>query len=155
MRKKQARLFKWGYMINGKENEKWLKMKNRSSRYDINRPRRWHGHKYTKYKICLDIMMVISIRQHLCYIWSLIHEKVKQHWPRRYRTSWMPSERLMFVQFTSCIYGGGWFKKSVGYKKSVYIQLSKIFRLSVSYHYAFFKTDTSEKNFTQKDFIVW
>ena len=31
-----------------------LKMKNRSSRYNINTPRRWHGHKYTKYKICLD-----------------------------------------------------------------------------------------------------
>ena len=45
-----------------------LKMKNRSSRYDINKPRRRHGHKYTKYKICLNIMMVISIRQHLSYI---------------------------------------------------------------------------------------
>ena len=42
-----------------------LNMKNRSSRYDINRPRRRHGHKYTKYKICLDIMMVIFINQHL------------------------------------------------------------------------------------------
>ena len=86
-----------------------LKMKNRSSRYDINRPRRWHGHKYTKYKICLDMMMVISIRQHLSYIWSLIYEKVKQHWHRRHRTSWTSSERLMYVQFTSCVYGGGWF----------------------------------------------
>ena len=27
-------------------------MKNRSQRYDINRPRPRHGHKYTKYKIC-------------------------------------------------------------------------------------------------------
>ena len=26
-----------------------LKMKNRSHRYDINRPRPKHGHKYTKY----------------------------------------------------------------------------------------------------------
>ena len=39
-----------------------LKMKNRSSRYDINRPRCSHGHKYTKYKICLDIMMVTCIK---------------------------------------------------------------------------------------------
>ena len=39
-----------------------LKMKSRSSRYDINRPRRRYGHKYTKYKICLDIMMVICIK---------------------------------------------------------------------------------------------
>ena len=101
-----------------------LKMKNRSSRYDINRPRRWHGHKYTKYKICLDIMMVISIRQHLSYIWSLIHEKVKQYWPRRHRASWTSSERLMYVQFTSCVYRGGWFKESVANKKGVYIQRS-------------------------------
>ena len=122
-------------------------MKNRSSRYDINRPRRWHGHKYTKYKICLDAMMVISISQHLSYIWSLIYEKVKQHWHRRHRTSWTSSERLMYVQFTSCVYGGGWFKKSVAYKKSVYIQLSQIFRLSVSYHYAFLRDKYVSRNF--------
>ena len=29
-------------------------MKNRSQRYDINRPRRIHGHKYTKYK-CVSV----------------------------------------------------------------------------------------------------
>ena len=45
-----------------------LNMKNRSSRYDTNRPSRRHGHKYTKYKICLDIMMVICINQHLSNI---------------------------------------------------------------------------------------
>ena len=27
-----------------------MKMKNRSDRYDINRPRSRHGHKYNKYK---------------------------------------------------------------------------------------------------------
>ena len=48
--------------------KKRLKMKNRSSRYDKNRPRCRHGHKYTKYKICLNIMMVISVRQHVSYI---------------------------------------------------------------------------------------
>ena len=42
-----------------------LKMENRSHRYDKNRPRRRHGHKYTKYKMYLSIMMVISIKQHL------------------------------------------------------------------------------------------
>ena len=42
-----------------------LKMKNRSHRYDINRPGPRHGHKYTKYKMCLCIMMVICIKQHL------------------------------------------------------------------------------------------
>ena len=58
-------------------------MKNRSHRYDIYRPRLRHGLKYTKitkYKICLSIMMVICIKQHLRSIWNLTHEKVKQHW---------------------------------------------------------------------------
>ena len=55
-------------------------MKNRSSRYDINRPRRRHGHKYTKYKLCLSFMMVICVNPHLSNIWSSIHDKVKQHW---------------------------------------------------------------------------
>ena len=52
-----------------------LKMKNRSHRYDINRPR--HGHRYTKYKICLNTMTVICMKQHLSNIWSSIHGKVK------------------------------------------------------------------------------
>ena len=34
-----------------------LKMKNRSHRYDINIPRPRYGHKYTKYNMCLSIMM--------------------------------------------------------------------------------------------------
>ena len=41
-----------------------LKMKNRSQRYNIYRRRPRHGHKYTKYKVCLSIMMVICIKQH-------------------------------------------------------------------------------------------
>ena len=57
-----------------------LKMENRSHGYDINRARSMHRHKYTKYKICLSIMMVICIKQHLSNIWSSIHEKGKQHW---------------------------------------------------------------------------
>ena len=51
-------------MINDNENEAKTEKK-RSSRYDINRPRRKLGHKYAKYKICLDAMMVICIKQHL------------------------------------------------------------------------------------------
>ena len=42
-----------------------LKMKNSSSRFDINTPRLRYGHKYTKYKIRLNKMMVICIKQHL------------------------------------------------------------------------------------------
>ena len=51
-----------------------MKMKmnkeNRSYRYDINRPRFRHGHKYSKYKKCLSMMMLICIKQHLNNICS-------------------------------------------------------------------------------------
>ena len=70
-----------------------LKMKNRSHRYDINGPRFRHWQKYTKNKMCLSLMMVICVKQHLSNIWSSIHEKVKNHW--------------------------GWVEKSVAYIKSV------------------------------------
>ena len=55
-----------------------MKMKNRSQRYDINRPWSRHGHRYSKYKKCLTMMMLRCIKQHLSNIWSSIHEKVKQ-----------------------------------------------------------------------------
>ena len=42
-----------------------LKMENGSSIYDTNGPRHRQGHKYTKYKMCLSIMMVICTKQHL------------------------------------------------------------------------------------------
>ena len=45
-----------------------LKMKNRSQRYDINGPKPGHGHKYTKYKMCLSVMKVVYIKQHLSNI---------------------------------------------------------------------------------------
>ena len=56
-----------------------LKKKNRSYRYDINRPKPGYGHKSTKYKISLNIMMAICIKQHLSNILSAINEKVKQN----------------------------------------------------------------------------
>ena len=34
-------------------------MKKRSHRFDINRTRLRHGNKYTKYKICLSVMMYV------------------------------------------------------------------------------------------------
>ena len=37
-------------------------MKNRSHRNNINRPMFRHGHKYTKYKMSLKIMMVTYIK---------------------------------------------------------------------------------------------
>ena len=57
-----------------------LKIKNRSQRNDIHWPRPRYGHKYTTYKMCLSIKMVVYIKQHLSSISSSIHEKVKQHW---------------------------------------------------------------------------
>ena len=53
-------------MISDYENE--LKMKNRSHRYETNRLRLRHGHKYTIYKMCFSIMMVIYNKQHLSNI---------------------------------------------------------------------------------------
>ena len=70
-------------------------MRNRSQIYSIIRPRPRHGHKYTKYKIYLSIIMVICITQHLSNIWSRIHKNLSN------------TEAEL--------------KKSVGYKKSVYI----------------------------------
>ena len=57
-----------------------MKIKNRSHRYDINRFRSSHEHKYSKYKSCLTMTMFICIKQHLGNIWNSVHEKVKQHW---------------------------------------------------------------------------
>ena len=43
-------------------------MKNRSHRYNINRPRSRHGHKYSKFNKCLAMMMPLRIKQHLSTI---------------------------------------------------------------------------------------
>ena len=58
-----------------------MKTRNKSNRYDINRPRSRQGHKYiSKYNKCLSMMMLLCIKQHLSNIWSWIYENVKQHW---------------------------------------------------------------------------
>ena len=41
-----------------------IRVKNGSHKYDINRPRSRHGHKCTKYKSCLSMIMVLCIKQH-------------------------------------------------------------------------------------------
>ena len=46
--------------------------------------------------MCLSVMMVVSMKQHLSNIWSSIHEEVKQHW--------------------------NWVNKMVAHKKSVYYE---------------------------------
>ena len=72
-----------------------MKMKNWSLRYDINRPRYRHENKYTKYKMCLSMMMLICIKQ-----------QPKQHLKFN---SWKSKATLRL----------SW-KKSAAYKKSVY-----------------------------------
>ena len=42
-----------------------MKMKKKTNRYDINRLRSRHGHKYSKYKKYLSMMMPLCIKQHL------------------------------------------------------------------------------------------
>ena len=51
-------------------------MKNSSLRYDINRSRSGYGHKYSKYKKCLSMMMLIDVKQHQSNIWGWTHEKL-------------------------------------------------------------------------------
>ena len=50
-----------------------LQMENGSQIYDINTPRPRHGHKYTKCKMCLGIMMVTCIEQHLINFFLYIY----------------------------------------------------------------------------------
>ena len=52
-------------------------MKNGSHRYDINRTRRRHVHRYTKYKICFSMVTVMCNKQHVSNIWSWIHGKAE------------------------------------------------------------------------------
>ena len=66
-----------------------MKTKNRSHRYNINRPRSRHWHKCSKYKKCLSIMMLICIKQHLSNNWSSFHENVKEHW------GWVEQKRCL------------------------------------------------------------
>ena len=44
-----------------------MKIKNRLHRFNISRARSRHGYKYTKYKMCLG-MMVMGNKQHLSNI---------------------------------------------------------------------------------------
>ena len=76
--KGQVSLYSWDYTINHNENEG--ENEKRSQRYDINSPRSRHRHKYSEYKKCLSMMMLMCINQYPSNIWSSIHEELKQHW---------------------------------------------------------------------------
>ena len=54
-----------------------IKIKIRSHRYDISKPRPRHGHRYSKKY--LSIMMLILNTHHPSNNWGSIHQKVKQH----------------------------------------------------------------------------
>ena len=66
-----------------------MKIKKRSHRCNINRPRPRHGHKYSKYKKCLSMMMVMCIEEHLSNIWRSVYDKVKLH------RGWVEKKRLI------------------------------------------------------------
>ena len=66
-----------------------MKIKSRSQIYDMNWSRPRHGHKYTKYKMCLSKIIFTCMKQHISNIWSLIHEKVQQHW------DWVEKKRCL------------------------------------------------------------
>ena len=55
----------------------YVENKKRSHRYDINRFEHRHGHRYTKYKLCLSMMILICIKQNLSNVWSSNYEKNK------------------------------------------------------------------------------
>ena len=57
-----------------------MKMKNGLHRHNINKPRSRYGDKYSKYKTCHSMMMLLCIKQHLSTIWSSVYENVVQHW---------------------------------------------------------------------------
>ena len=52
-------------------------MKNRSHRYDINKPSSRYGLKHSEHKTCLSMMVLICTKLHLSNIRSSVHEKVK------------------------------------------------------------------------------
>ena len=55
-----------------------MKMKNKLHRYDKNKSESRQGHKYSKYKKCVSMMMLLCIKQHLSNIWSSIYEKLSK-----------------------------------------------------------------------------
>ena len=63
-KKKRACLYSYDLIIMKLK----MTMKNRLHRYDLNRPRSRHGHKYNKYKKCLSMMMLLCIKQLLSSI---------------------------------------------------------------------------------------
>ena len=72
-------------IITGKK----TKMEIDSRKYETNRHRCRHGHKYSKHMNCLSMMILICIKQHLSNIWSSVHKNVKQH------SGWVEKKRYL------------------------------------------------------------
>ena len=70
------------------------KVKIDSRKYSINRPRSRRGHKYSKYRKRLSMIMLICIKQHLSNIWSSVYEIVKQQW------GWVEKINSMKIDFS-------------------------------------------------------
>ena len=54
--------YSWDYTTNHNGNEDENEKPLRSLRYDISRPRSRHGYKYSTYKKCLTMMMLVCIK---------------------------------------------------------------------------------------------
>ena len=54
-----------------------MKMKRRSHRYNINRLSSRNRYKCSKFKMCLNVMMFLCIKQHLTNTWSSIQNSLK------------------------------------------------------------------------------
>ena len=53
--------------------------------------------------MCLIIMMVICIKQHLSNIWSSIHGKVKQHWGVVEKSVALSKACICFARLINCL----------------------------------------------------
>ena len=74
-------------MSNDNENE--AENERRAHILDIIKPLLRHGQKYTRYEMCLSILMAVCLKQHVSNIWSSIQEKVKQRW------GWVEKKRYL------------------------------------------------------------
>ena len=98
-----------------------LKKKSRSHKYDINRPRPRYRHEYTKYKMCLNIIMVICINlfvPNAPFLYPLkTSENLREgvHWERMGQAT-IEAQFMKKLRNTEAE-----LKKSVAYKNNVYL----------------------------------
>ena len=59
-----------------------------------------HEHQCSKYKNCLNVMILIYIKEHRSNIWSSIHKKVKQRW------CWVGKKALLIKKICNLFLSG-------------------------------------------------